>query len=77
MGIRGNTATLGGGRIIIIADHIILEGKNDKLLASGSPLAINRPTTDKVIKHGGSGGFIYLKAMHVKDRSAIEQGARI
>lgn len=31
-------ATMGGGRIVLIADSIILEGKGEKIVANGYPL---------------------------------------
>lgn len=37
-----------------------MEGRNEKLIADGAPLAINEPSVDTKIKHGGSGGYIYL-----------------
>jgi len=39
-----------------------MQGKNDKLLANGIPLAINRtsPKDQSVLRHGGSGGYIYV-----------------
>jgi hypothetical protein len=38
MGMIGDTSTWGGGRVVLIADSIILEGQNEKIAAHGYPL---------------------------------------
>ncbi len=35
--MAGDTETWGGGRLVIIADSIKLEGKNEKIQAHGYP----------------------------------------
>lgn len=37
IGMAGDTDTWGGGRLVIIADSIKLEGKNEKIQAHGYP----------------------------------------
>jgi hypothetical protein len=73
MGIINDMATMGGGRVVIIADSIKLEGKNEKISANGYPLQ----NSSIITKNGGSGGFIYIKVNHRFNRSSIETGSRI
>lgn len=55
-----------------------LEGRNDKLLANGAPLAINKTLLkDTILRHGGSGGFVYIKVTQLLSKNSIESGSRI
>ncbi len=71
--MAGDTDTWGGGRLVIIADSIKLEGKNEKIQAHGYPML--KQSTQA--KNGGSGGYIYIKVLHKFARSSIETGAMI
>lgn len=63
-GQLGQSYTNGGGRIIIIADSLKLEGKGDKLLASGGPIPLNKTISNNfALRNGGSGGYIYIKTV--------------
>ncbi|CDW79197.1 UNKNOWN [Stylonychia lemnae] len=77
-GIKGDINTNGGGRIIIMADSVVLQGKSDKLLANGLPLAINRTSgkDQTTLRHGGSGGYIYLNTSQRIQKNQIDNGVK-
>ena len=49
-----------------------IEGRGDKIVANGLPRAIGNYTKDKVLKHGGSGGFVYIKASQRLNISSVD-----
>ena len=61
-GQRSIVETAGGGRIVVIADSITLEGSGEKLSANGRPYADVEKKSYSLA--GGSGGYIYIKTIN-------------
>jgi hypothetical protein len=61
--VLGDTKVYGGGRVVIVADSLILKGKTDKILADAYP-RIQNLSDYSSLRNGGSGGYIYIKVNH-------------
>ena len=68
MGIAKNTNTTGGGRILIIADSIKLDGSGQRLTADAKPFSDANFTNDFA---GGSGGYIYINTANLVNNDTI------
>lgn len=67
--------TAGGGRVVIYADSIVLEGDGPKIEANARPYSDF--TKRRYSLSGGSGGYIYVKTTEAISQNSISDGARI
>ena len=74
MGIAKNTNTTGGGRILIIADSIKLDGSGQRLTADAKPFSDANFTNDFA---GGSGGYIYINTANLVNNNTISVDSSI
>ena len=58
MGKFGDAETAGGGRIVILADCLNLNGTGSAIIANGLSFDDGTPHLDAL--QGGSGGYIYI-----------------
>ncbi len=74
MGIARNANTTGGGRIVIIADSIQLEGTGQKLTVDAKPYSDAKLTNDFA---GGSGGYIYIFTNNLVNNNTISANSSL
>ena len=74
-GQSDDVETAGGGRIVVIADSVILDGPGPKLSADGRPyLDFDRKSYSLA---GGSGGYIYVTTANAVRNNTISLDAEI
>jgi hypothetical protein len=71
-GIYNVSSTYGGGRVVIYADSIIIQGTGARIQANGlcNP-GISGPL------HGGTGGYIYIKTYNLYGSNSMDSGGLI
>ena len=69
-GQRSIIETAGGGRIIVLADNLMLQGPEQKLNANGRPYE-DAERKDYSLS-GGSGGYIYVKTSNFVRKNNID-----
>ena len=67
--------TAGGGRIVIIADSVTLDGNGTKISADGRPFADFERKSYSLA--GGSGGYVYMSTANKVKNNTISLDAQI
>jgi len=60
MGLKNNTETNGGGRVLIKADSVMFKTAGYKIRADGFPLADQPPPPNGTNLPGGTGGYVAI-----------------
>ena len=74
MGNVSTNLTAGGGRIVIIADSLVLNGTGAQIQANAKPYF---NTTSLSNLAGGSGGYVYIKTTNIVAGNLIINNAAI
>ena len=63
--------------MIISVDSVNFYGSVVRIQANGLPLAIGVSTKDTDVRHGGSGGFIFINTTQLINKNNIDTGVAI
>jgi len=75
IGRPNDVETAGGGRILIYADSLRLEGVGPKIQANARPYASQEARRYSLM--GGSGGYIFVKTAEVNKKNSISPDSTI
>ena len=75
IGKQGDAETAGGGRILVFADSITLQGQGAKIQANARPYEDQKDRNYSL--PGGSGGYIYIRTGESQKKNFIESSATI
>lgn len=74
MGNNINNQTAGGGRIVVIAESIVMNGSVSQIQANAKPF-FNKNVS--VIEPGGSGGYIYISTSNTRFNNSVSADSTI
>ena len=75
IGHADDVETAGGGRVVVIADSVTLEGEGEKIQANARPYDDFSKRSYSLT--GGSGGYIYVKTTNTYKENTIDKESKI